>query len=77
MAVILVGQESVKISDGEKQVLVTTNGKFYYGFGDEPDTWHLYYTDKEAVTFGVDFGCVWVKSADVEDVCLSISVAKV
>lgn len=76
MAIKVVGTEPQCVLDGDKSVWITTNGEFYYGFGDEPDTWHMYYTIKEAITFGPEFGKVWIKASGVEDVCLSISESK-
>lgn len=71
--------EPTMISDGSKDILVTTNGEFYYGFGDkEPSVWHMYYTIKEAVVYGAKFGPVWVKAVSNSfPVYLAVSVAKV
>lgn len=67
-----------KITDGSKSIWVTTTNEFYYGFGDkEPSVWHMYYTIKEAIIFGTEFGPVWVKASNSVPTYLGVSVAKV
>ena len=75
MAVVIVADEPVQISEGVRNAYITSNAEFMYSFGNESDTWHTYYTFKEALELSAEYGCVWAKSFSGKPVCINVSVA--